>query len=571
MIYSHILYNYDLYAIYKGTHRQHKKSRYRFYLKPELKVDLGSIDEWLYRLRSLFLFCYLLMLARFSTICFVQLANYHATTYDRRQFLAYHSSQDLSETIRIRRVSDTRLSAFIKRFNLDENLSNYLSDFPGISLGTYIVLFASITYVIVYMPYYYSTKPMDCVYLRIGIDFHRERTRIDLVIKEQMESLLMAIETNRIFNSSRMIQRQQKLPLCESAACTYRQRLRLQPFRTMTRNVPRKHPIAFEFHPSLRPASYTVEYYKRIWHLVTISGLTVVPGLVLFASTILFYSFSWTTQIKCHLNGTNPCKFASARTKLEIYSLFELACVVFWFGLMLVTSTLSTIVSLIAQLDSIDEMKSDLNDLLSALRLISLAHRKSDDGTHSMSSDLDKKILRAVMTKEPYLQDALLQILVKTRVNLNEFMTQAEFLSNEVSSFLFYFGSSIVVIIVVSKMDGPHIAFMQTTIFIFLWICSNLMLIACAHMYSEICKLQRIGWSIMAQLSEKLALEICSTSEISNAIIAQLAMNWERTVRDDRFADVRNSVRPFGVSLTYKQMLQLNFYITSLAALVLRE
>lgn len=547
-----VMYRYDPMLIYKGTYNRRKRTRYRLYLSRELRIPVSKVDEWRRKLIFLDLLGLACLLIRFSVICFVQLAKYQATIYPQ-EFSSGGNSSSLPIMV------DTVLTIFLKQHGLYYIFDNALSDFPSPALSIHIILLVSSAYVLFFMPYYYSIKPSEAINLRFGYDPRHEMKRMDLLLRRQLESHLLSVVSYKI-----------SIPLLswtKQAACSgvdieksKHQVVKELLFETVSRQQRscQKGRVQFSFDPVLRSFRYSPKYHKLNWRTTYRCTAIVCAIMVPFGLMIQTYIVGWSLEMKCKNRGVERCTLINALTKLELYSIFELLCVMYSFGTALAVSITTILVHFGSQTIIVDEIRSDLSDLLAALRLLNDFQVKQLEPQSAHETN-DKSILGE---KRQYLNDALLKMLVKTKTSLDEFRAQAEYISEQVSSIIVFFGSSLVMQLTVGLLNGPDIRDLRLNVIWFMWISANAILFLCAYQYSKITMVQKIGWSILAQLLPG------PVEEPELFYLDPLVSGWLRFIGQGAFTDVRNSIRPFlGVSLTFRQIIQLNFWITSLGAL----
>lgn len=544
ILFDYLLINFDLFAIYKGTYCKRFKNSYKIYLEPELKIKPNNFDKWRRRWSIAVWFLAANFSVRFSSICLIQLAKYQATSY-----VFVESTSATTSTGELLAVTvDTRLTLALKRYKLYYIFDNILSDIPGMSMAIHLVLLISIAYVVIFMTYHYRIKPMDAIDLRIMMKPQRERTRIDLLIRQQIESHMNQVFAPDEIANSKSVQTQ---------------RAELSPKCLAQREwviAERGGRAGFVFDPALRPVRYSADYPEQAWRAIVRTSINVALTALIFGGFVESYLIGWSLDLKCRSKGLNQqCSFPADFTWFEIYSLFELLLAMNTYGLMFSVAAVSILSHLRSQLVIIEEMKSDLNNLLNALKLI---HCRRYLSFHHIG------LMMEISRHEPHLSDALLKTLIKSRINLGELRAQADFITEQVSSFMIFFGSSLVFSLTLVKMEGPYMEDFRNNLIRFLWIAPNPMLFLCARQYSKASKLQIIGDSILAQLH---SADGSSYQTLFGSTFGQdLLVSWHKFIEFDSLSDLRNSIRPFGLNLSFKQIFQINFYVTSLAALVFK-
>lgn len=541
--------NFDPFAIYKRNFKLSTRSHYQYYQVPELRLNVNNYDKWRQRFRRFSVWAYSVVVVRVTLICLVQLAKYQAMTSV--------SSENRSV------IHDTELIKLLKQMHIYYLFGNVLADFHGVSFALHIVLFISITYSIYYLPLYYTIKPPDAVDLRMGYDPSRERRRLDMLLREAVEGWILSTEAYKI--SLQMLVEQIAYP-------AYRQNSMIKLFESVWWQQQLKHrqanlKVGFVFDEQLRPSQYKLGH-KRYWQTIKYVFLLIVLSSILFAITIHLYVTERTVEFRCQtrqLDGAQ-CNILEAFDWCEILSLVEIVCLTYWLGCMLCTSILSIIAHMDAHSRSISEMEADLRDLLGALRLINCW---SDDYEHHFTAEDQRLIQWIRIEKEHHLRGALLKMLAKAKVMLGEFRSRANFVAEQVSVLMVLFIAAIVLSVTAVKLQGPDIQALRNNIIGCLWAAANVILISCAHNYSRFILLQRIGWAILAQLNRKLARE-SKILDKNYTYLDPLMLGWRRLIEGGSLCDRRCSIHAFGISLTFKQTLEMNFYVTSLAAFVLR-
>lgn len=541
--------NFDPMAIYKGNFKHNQKARYKLYLRPELRLELKPMDKWRRRVGGVSNCCFFYMIIRFSMICFVQLAKYQATTFVESKS---------ERTIHV--IRDTELIRFLKTSYLYYFFSNVLTDFPGVALFMHLCLVASVSYGIYYLPRHYNDYPADAVDLRMALDPCRERKRLDLLIEKNVQQLASDMNTyykSNKFNIPQNFRRKQKF---------YESRHRETP-DTPGWQAALVGSVGLEL---MRPSQYWTGH-RRYWFVVRNVFIVIVGSSIAFAINIQLHVFDRTKNLRCKVNQipASICTMTSALDLFEIFSLIELQIVMYWMGTVLCVSLLGVLAHVDAQLQTVNELERDMGYLLDALKLTEGLESGLlvEQEYHSADQSSSTGRTRRLSIKEPSrLSIIMLKVLGKTNVLLGEIKARTIFISEQVSSLLVLFGAGIVLALTAYKMYGPDIEALRANVIVSLWGSSNVILIVCAHEYSRMIRLERLGWPIVARLNSRLAPCHLTSQPKQDPLV----IGWRKLIEEGCLIDPQNSVRPFGVSLTFKQILHMNFYITSLAALVLR-
>lgn len=576
------VYNFDAMAIYKGNYRHRNRAKYAsLYLRqPELRInelEWNSSDR-LERLRPMVrrvsLVIYFVILVRFSMICVVQFAKYQATTFivSNSQQQTISSRVDLNtttttQTVLTEETNWIKLMKVLRVYHLFGD--QWLSDFPGVVMFVYISVLASISYSIYYLPRCHQIEPADACDLRMGLEPERERRRLDLMIGEDIQRQVRA---KQLHERTLATGEDQFFPISKTT-CRRRKKKTHEADSSWS---------WWDIRAEARPSHYW-SGHRRYW-LVCKNAFVPVVGLSMaFAIGVQISLINWSMTLRCSrlrlISGTDSCCLWDAFTPGEIYTMLELIFAMYWMGIILGVSQLSIVAHLDGQLTTIGELERDMNDLLTALRLTNELAQRNSGGSSSIASslaDTSRKTSKNLRTSEE-LNKVLLRSLVRTNVHLSEVRSRAEFISEQVSSLVVLFGMGMVLALTAVRMEGPDIEHLRANIIRSLWLASNFILIICAHEFARLLRLERVAWPIAAQLNTIVARQYNNSSggklifiRASSLQLDPLLAGWLRLIECGCLVDIRNSVRPFGVSLTFKRILQMNFYVTSLAALVIR-
>lgn len=306
--------------------------------------------------------------------------------------------------------------------------------------------------------------------------------------------------------------------------------------------------------------------------------MVVLPSFA-FSIVILSNMIDRTKTFRCLVKQSNrdgraECSLIELFTVFELYSLFEIVVSFYWIGITLVTSLLAILSHLDAQLNARNELEEELGQLCALIEDV--------NGSHLSQLTNWTAATTTKQEQDEVLEDALLRQLVKTSVHLDEFKARATFISEQASAFVVFFGSGLMVVLLAAELDGPDIEQFRMAILKGFWLAANAMLLMYAYLYAKMIKLQqRFGWRIAAQLGLRVTLSALKRHQLirtnyyhlqrrKRRRLDPLTHGWLQLIWGANLADPRNSAKTFGVSLTYERLLQMNFYVTSLAALVLR-
>lgn len=100
------------------------------------------------------------------------------------------------------------------------------------------------------------------------------------------------------------------------------------------------------------------------------------------------------------------------------------------------------------------------------------------------------------------------------------------------------------------------------------------MMLVCSFAFARTIELEKAAWSVLAELAnyQELAqqndnLVSCKSSEHIEA----LARPWRKLVRSYALSSQHNASRPFGLSITYKHTMSIDYFVVSAALFLFRR
>lgn len=524
----------DPFSIYKkDNYAWARRQRYHIYQSSNLQIKPShSREKMKQRLRWLSLTLCGYLSFKFICTCLVQLASDKRFKINR---LGDFSKLGHGMTIR------GLFANFVVRYAY--LIGNPLKSMLGISLFLYLSVVVALVYGFVVIPHIQSTKPFDAITLRFMLDPLRELRRIDMVIEEQLQILLE--ENPRSSN------------------------------RLVLTQVPFIH--------KMRPANYHSDWFFELYHyslLGTILATGAALIMVLSFVPILLYASAQQGLCKKPKTTAATCSVQDIWhefSKQDLVALVELhigLCLAF----MVFSNQIALMAhSLIHQLRSTASMRQDLKQCLFLiiahfsksrhLRRFTLLRRFRGSGGR-----VTQEIVNPPSKSDEHLLGvSLLRTLVKLLVTKDELRRNANFVSQIVESFLSSMGVSLVLALLGERLDDLKIVWLRSVIIITIWMALNLVLLVCANAFARIIDLQRVSWSILARLemfnepthSAQVRIKNREASDL-DAIVS----HWRKFICSGALSDLRNSVRPFKMSITYRRAIRLNFLIISFASLV---
>lgn len=521
-----VFLQFDPFLIYKKDHSNKHKQLYRNFRFTELEIKSDSSPKLQKSSRwaGLILCAYLSF--KFTSNCVVQLILYQ---HSKR---AEH--QDGS--------SDLFMDFVIK---YADTVGNPLKSLVGFSIFIYSALTVTIIYGFVVIPYLQSIRPFDAGSWRFMLDPLREIKRIDMVIEERLISLML-VETG----SKRLI-------------------LDQMPFIHTMRPSNYKPDWYFTLHRSQMTASILIAItivsilFTFIPLLFHISGRGASCEQLLISSTCSIWSV-WTrfnnqdviALIELHVGLTTACTLFANQVVVMLYSFMSQQFLIkdIKRDLEKCLETISTITMVSSSPDQISLIDSSTSCRIYSDRR-SLEHKRSsvDSAAKLVNREMDTNILRT---------------LIKLLLTEEELRKNADFISRITESFLTSMTCSLLLMFVGERLDDIQLGWFRSVIIAVIWLGLNLVIVTCADMYARIIHLEQVAWSILARISANASLLSKEQVVLPTTRISSLDEDWRRLVCGHTLSDLRKSVRPFNMSLTYKRVIKLNFLVVSFASLV---
>lgn len=575
LIYLLVLYNYDVFAIYKGKYAGSSRAKYRHFMVAELRMKPDYWDGWRIRWKFVHTIVYVIFSIRYTAICIVQLILYQAKlSADNSNKSSERNMEDYStgpmSTEYGDRHPNTPAIKLLSDYHILDIFSSALADHPGVSLMIHIALLASVTYSFLLVPQKYAKKPLNSPLMRFRIDPLREIRRMELFVGEKIEDVIWNLNCHSTVGWSRSDWSAKQFK-STTVECVSRHSTERSPdnhgFERATSTIVRANTrlATLKPDPILTPARYNLNYYRKICSRARDLSYVVIVLAVSFLVLLQRNIIKSITDIQC--NSRQMCTLREAFTWRDIESLGHMTMVMLWTGSFISVQIIELLLYVISQLHSINEVKYYLTDLLNAIRLLNDSsvelrvflrnNRKLMFMTNNRCNDRTDGIFED-------LNGALLKTLIKTRVSKDDLNVFTGQMSELVSSILVLFGSILILALSAGKIGGNDIATMRTNVFISIWIGSNILLIECAYVFTKMTRIEQLIWSIVALL-RTLQARHC---DIVGGELECLIKSWNDFALKQNTPDARNAVRPFGFSLTYRMVLKMNFSVITIAALL---
>lgn len=569
------IFDYDPFAIYKENHKQHSRAKYRQYLRPGVKMQPTNWDVWRSRLRIINI-CWLTCLScKYAYLCCLQVIIYNIL---QSRPGGFSGVQNVWITNATDSLLDDQSRLVLSLKYSGELVGNILSDYPGIALIIYLALSVSVSSATYFLPLYYHRKPIDSPSLRNGLNPTIELKRIDTLLDEIISAHLLQANQHMLSELTRLNHHRTSTMGLSNYAY---HGLDSSAFKTSYPYSAGGHAeslaLKFKSDRSLRPVNYSPNYTLSMWFYARIVVYCIVPSMLIFYLQIQITLLRATTVSRCETKRIDPCRALDAFTFLDWYSLTEIISQMYVAGFIITFQLIMILMSSFSQLILANEMQSELSFLSDTLRRL-LDYRTIHGG---QSNDDHKQLLVIYENKlndqhEAHLLEVLWRTLIKVSILNRDMRSEAVFITEQTTSALGITGSLLLIALFTGQMKVIDMHGLRRSIIRGVWVMGNIVVIRCANVYARIVRVNGISWSILAQLSMIRQTRLSTTIARDSTTITvdylgdYLDSSWRRLILSQYLLDRYNSVRPLGVSLTYKKVLEINFFIVSLVALLWR-
>lgn len=544
------MFDIDPHCIYKGTHHNSHLAKYRQYSLKELRID-PSNDKLPRNLKIIKRVILIHLLIKYLINCFVQMMKYKISED--------HKSKNLN-------VDYKQNQAYRFFDSLGNLFGNPLSELTGVSLMVYSALIVGFVYAIGYLPYYFSYNPADAVNLRFLLDPQREIKRIDILIRNKLDEYAMFINSRKFPLKENYLNRYDRRnsiyrPICfKSVHYTNQTKDNLTSLDRQMNVLNHERSRIWK----MRPASYDWERYKELHmniFIFQIAGWTIgitllchIPQLIISAATVG----------KCQIMYSREnCTFSEVFNWRDILAFIELSIGVYCFGILIVFDIITIISNTICQLESARSIREDLSKYLNDIRTF---NRKNGEKNSISYSNSELIALNEALDKfGEQLMAEMLLYLIKTTLSEVDLKSNAIYITQIVESFLITFAMGILSSLLSSRLNGLDIRIFRMGVFMATIAGANLILATSAFVYAKITDNEKIGWSILAQNSIRSSFESKEYGSSENDVFTT---GWRKLILSRGLSDERNAISVFGMKITFKRVLELNFLVISLISLI---
>lgn len=470
----------------------------------------------------------------------------------------------------------------------------FLTADPYASLGEIsIIIFlctgtSNLVYLVLF-PAYFNRKPMQMTALRFILDPNRERQRVDLLIGERLDAILSSIQfyrLNQLKDYAKCTANPLKFKIQLRSEAIYRSiALDQQEQRTFTardcssklesleRN--RKQLLRYKRQRWIsRPNNYSCGTFKLIeWDMILLViglhsfnfiWLLALSGFLLYAATQNECEATVKTLYLCH--------------PFKVFNWKEL-----WFGaefnMTLLYSFVSFTIHVVilflmvhGQLIIVSCIKSELTTCLEYLR--NKNYKTEWNLSHPEGGGAQNQLAKGLKDGE---EDCLDELMLRTLIRLQLYQEDLRLGSKPISELLlgYFFIISVFGTVTLSAKEftNTDLFIIRQQIIIYLWVLVNFWTVACAHIVARVLDYQRVCWSILAESS--IGQQLCRTVTCSRNNGATHSCNdtylselWRRMIFKTNYNLRQFIVSPIGIDITYRRVLQLNFFLVSFYSLL---
>lgn len=394
---------------------------------------------------------------------------------------------------------------------------------PGISYLIYLgLMFLNLLHFLI-IPYYYKKHPMDARHIRLLLEPDHEIARVDIILREQIHFSIFSPKLKPIWETSSMDRN--RLVKIHEALLTVKPEL-------------------------MRPVVYTREFHSTHVKLSFYGFITFIAVIVPY---LVFLTHSLYRDLR-------HCISRNFHVREQI-AFFEIATLFFSASLFIIYQALTINIDVIFHIISAADLKRDMQECIADLKALVENH-----------SLIPKVILTTSAKRLPIgIEDEinfdfnkkLLQTYIKLRLTDEDIKGNNTYVTNELNSFLIVIATTCMGIIIAWRINSFDLVNLRISLLIYLLVLCNVTLCGCVIARARWTEVNRIGYSLLANLAIK-------SSELRQPISMDfIATYWIRLVRSNCLSDDRMSMVAFNlVSIDFKTLLSINLLFITLASML---
>lgn len=512
------LYNFDPMNIYKLSRGQPSIFR-----EPGLRVELKPIDRWKkrwgYVMRSLVFESQI----RVLSVLLLRLESESGRKQDRDRGQFYHRALALIEQL----------------------FKDPLAPISEVSLLLYGSVAVAMTYCIGYLPYLNTKEPLNSMSLRFMMEPEREVKRIDMVLERKLDQFL---------SSTGVHYANQLTAFSSSKTVSFRHPNLVSEFE-MFRSSQRK--IVLDQYSciwKLRPVAYTATWYFALYNFSVPIFVMITIAVIITTANFPQILLSSVLERRCANLGASSCELGDVYTWQDWASFMELLTLMLLSAHMVLLMCVSLFTHARGQVLMSKEIKQDLRECVNELQL---ANESLPSAKYTLGSQMDE-----TRHQEARVDASSFRTLIKVSVAMQEIKTNIFLITQFLEALIAVAGVALAVALIVGGMEGSRVASIRFVVLWWAWFGGNSLTLTCAYVFARTIESEKVGWSILAQnflRSRRLNRRLDEDS---------IATGWLKLVQSGIFSDTRNSARPYGVSVTFRRVLEINFFIASVISLL---
>lgn len=339
---------------------------------------------------------------------------------------------------------------------------------------------------------------------------------------------------------------------------------------------------------SLRPFTFTTKWYHT-FYWVTSALLIPMSITTLVFTGVFYYIFVLTAKESlCTFKQVDKCNYGDAFSGIDTFYVSEIvfadwllttngSFVLFIYGLNSVCQLVmihnaerelricrSTLINAVKYFEEFQHSHLYQNRLYQRATIFSglkgagsISYGGSSSGWSGRQQDVELRLLRTY---------------VNLTITGHEVKKTVLVIGAFVEIYLTVSSAAILIIFLISMVNGSSSDMIEEVLLATYWLLTNPILFASAYVSTRTIKLEKIAWSVLAELAKYRTSFVHRGNmrlyRSNDRLFTVLERRWRRLVESYALSDRRNSIRAFGLSLTYGQVLSLNFFLMSTASIL---
>lgn len=540
---SCVTFGLDVFSIYRSTLKHIKGVSYCASIASELQfISLYNFDKSYSRFRIVYLSFILYLVVKIPVMIIIgiidlnqlplneeqNISRLNGTTYSNNQFPLLIALRKMMPSY-YQTALELELKSTVSHLH---SIGTLLTDLIMVQLIAFVYILCSC----IMMPFIWNNQLLDAANYRFLLDPLTEIQRLDVITKRHLDKLINEAPRNKLF--------QQQLNSL----------------------------------PSFRLYNYSPMWHTKLYRYVIIIAVISSHGALLFQPVFYYIFVERVKKNFCEIGQFESCSISLLFNKQDFLCVGEYVLGVFILGLLHGFLFNLVVSNSICQLSFVDIVKEDLNRCLIVLRYSNSGYNRK---TRKLSIQYDENLKPfngakfLIKNKNTIEQQNIELILLRTYIKLiltkDEVQRNAHFIGRILESLFFLStmpGSLALSMRLFNKSDNDLLVVVSIAIF---WLLTNPSLITGAFVYSRTIELEKIAWSILAELSvyqDMAPIRINSHSFNFESNIRVIAGRWRRLIESFALSSLNNSIDPFGTRLTYGRVLSLNYYALSIILLL---